>query len=181
MRGPPSVETRQLLLRMPSAADVDPLFGIQGDPDAMRFTWCAPDRDATARYLEAYAGRFAEDGYAPWTAVLKSQDRVVGWGGLNRDPWAPHWGTEVSYFIHRSFWGRGLAGELVAASLEIAFGELGLPAVAAFTRAENHASSRVLRRAGFSFVGHVPELERDRYVVRAVPSGAGFENEGPRR
>ena len=163
--GPPIVETPQLLLRGLVPTDVNPMFEIQGDADVMRHTYVAPDRVATARYLEAYAARFAKDGYAPWTAVLRSEGRVVGWGGLNRDPNAPQWGTEVAYFIHRSYWGRGLASEIVRASLGLAFEEIGLPEVLAFTRPENHASRRVLEKSGFTFLRHVAELERDQYLV----------------
>ena len=131
----------------------------------MQYTYVAPDREATAAYLEAYDARFAEDGFAPWVAVLRDERRVIGWGGLNRDPKEPHWGVEVAYFIHRCHWGVGLASELVQASLALAFRDLGLPEVIAFTRPANHASSRVLAKAGFSFLRHVTELERDQYVV----------------
>lgn len=167
MQTPPTLRTSRLVLRAPEPADVDALFEIQGDPEAMRHTYVAPDRDATARYLERYAARFVEDGFAPWTVVLVSEARVVGWGGLNRDPDAPHWGTEVAYFIHPGYQGRGLATELVRASLELAFERLGLAEVGAFTRPENAASRRVLEKTGFAFVRHVSELERDQYAVRA--------------
>jgi hypothetical protein len=36
----------------------------------MWFTYCAPDREATASYIESYSKRFREDGFAPWTAVF---------------------------------------------------------------------------------------------------------------
>ena len=62
------------------------------------------------------------------------------------------------------------ASEIVATSLALAFHDLGLVEVAAFTRPENDASSRVLRRAGFTFLRHVPELERDlRRVNERLP------------
>lgn len=131
----------------------------------MLHTYVAPDREATAAYLNAYSARFAEDGFTPWVAVLRAERRVIGWGGLNRDPKEPHWGVEVAYFIHRSYWGRGLASELVQASLALAFCGLGLPEVIAFTRPANHGSSRVLNKAGFAFLRHVTELGRDQYVV----------------
>lgn len=162
MQGPPTLETRQLLLRAPRAADVDALFEIQGNPKTMRFTYCAATRKDTARYLEAYAARFAEDGFAPWVVVYRADEHVVGWGGLNRDPKAPHWGTEVSYFFHPHYWGRGFATELVTASLQHAFRDLGLSELHAFTRPANHASARVLQKAGFSRLDYVPELARDR-------------------
>ncbi len=103
MNAPPAVKTRQLLLRAPMADDVDALFEIQRDGEAMRHTYLAPDRDATLRHLEAYAARFSQDGFAPWTAVLEREKRIIGWGGLNRDPKEPEYGTELSYFIHPSY------------------------------------------------------------------------------
>jgi RimJ/RimL family protein N-acetyltransferase len=163
MSAPPTRHTRQLVLRAPEAADVDPLFAIQGDADAMRFTWCAPDRDATAAFLASHAARFAEDGFAPWTALLREDGRVAGWGGLNRDPKATHYGVEVAYFFDRRCWGRGLATELVQESLAHAFEDLALPEVGAFVRPENRASVRVLEKNGFARLRFVPELERDEY------------------
>jgi ribosomal-protein-alanine N-acetyltransferase len=159
---PPTIETSRLVLRAPTATDVDELHAIQGDRDAMRHTYWAPDREATRQRLEAYAARFEEDGFAPWTVVLKEDGSVVGWGGLNRDPFAPGWGVEVSYFIAPSHWGRGIATELVETAIQY----LGLSEVAAFARAENAASVRVLEKTGFTFVDFVPELDRSRYLTR---------------
>jgi ribosomal-protein-alanine N-acetyltransferase len=167
---PPTRRTRRLVLRAPEAADVDTVFAIQGDAAAMRFTYCAPDRAATAAFLAAHADRFAQDGFAPWVAILAAEDRLVGWGGLIKDPKAPEWGVEVAYFFAPSVWGRGLASELVAASLAHAFDDLGLPEVGAFVRPANLASVRVLTKAGFARTGFVPELERDAY--RAAASNA---------
>lgn len=167
VNAPPTVATRQLVLRAPSLADTDELFEIQGNRQAMRNTYVAPNREATARYLEAYASRFPEDGFAPWTAVLQCEDRIIGWGGLNKDPKAPEYGTEVSYFLHPGYWGRGLATELVDASLRLAFLDLGLSTVSAFTRPVNHASRRVLEKTGFAFERFVSELGRDQYRVDA--------------
>ena len=164
---PPTVTTSRLRLRAPEPADTDALFAIQGDPETMRFTYFAPDRDATQRFLASYAERFAVDGFAPWTACLEEDDRVVGWGGLNRDPKEPQWGVEVAYFIDPAFAGRGFATEIVGASLALAFDELGLPAVDAFTRPANRASARVLEKSGFTRVGFEPAIERDRYRVAA--------------
>ena len=167
MPGPPTRRTSRLLLRAPKPADADALFAIQGNPDAMRHTFCSPSLEATAAHLQSYAARFAEDGFAPWTALLASEERIVGWGGLNKDPSAPEWGVEVAYYIDRAYWGRGLATELVRESLTLAFGDLGLDQVGAFAKPENAASVRVLVKAGFERVRYVPELERDEFRVSA--------------
>jgi RimJ/RimL family protein N-acetyltransferase len=162
---PPTRETHQLLLRAPEPADIDALFEIQGNDAAMRFTYCAPDRAATASFIDAHAARFDEDGFAPWTALLRGDGRIVGWGGLNRDPDMPQWGVEVTYFVHADYWGRGLATEIVAASLEHAFGDLSLREVLAFARPANHASVRVLAKAGFSRTRFVADLQRDEFRI----------------
>lgn len=134
----------------------------------MRFTFCSPSRAATKSYVESYSARFAEDGFAPWTIILAAENRIIGWGGLNRDPKEPHWGIEVAYFLNPAYWGRGLATELVWESLNLAFYDLGLSQVGAFARPDNHASIRVLAKAGFVRVGFVPQLERDQFEISAA-------------
>jgi len=165
MNKPPTRRTTRLLLRAPEPVDVDPLYEIQSDPEAMKFTYCSPSREATAARLEEYAARFAEDGFAPWTVILASEDRIIGWGGLNKDPAEPEWGPEVAYYLDPAYWGRGLAGELVRESLAYAFDDLDLPDVGAFTKPENVASARVLLKNGFGRICFVPELERDEYRI----------------
>jgi ribosomal-protein-alanine N-acetyltransferase len=170
LTGPPTIKTHQLVLRPTLPSDVDPLHEIQSDPVAMAHTWCAPDRAATADWLCAYARRHPIDGFTPWTAVLRADGAVVGWGGMNVDPFDPRWGAEVAYFVHKGHWGRGLASEIVAASLAWAFGELGLDSVSAFARAQNAPSIRVLTKSGFRFTGFVPELDRNQFAIsRADP------------
>lgn len=167
MTGPPTRRTPRLLLRAPEPADIDPLFAIEGNPEAMRYTFCAPSSEATMAHIHSYAARFVEDGFAPWTAVLASEERVVGWGGLNKDPKEPWWGVEVAYYFDPAYWGRGLATELVRESLALAFDDLGLDHVGAFAKPENAASVRVLIKNGFELVRFVPELERDEYRISA--------------
>lgn len=160
------IETPRLVLRPFRDPDVGPLFAIQGDRAAMRFTYAAPSRDECARRLGAHEQARAEHGFAPWVAVLRAEDRVVGWGGLGVDPFDPGWGPEVSYFFAPDVWGRGLATELVQASLAHGFEALALPAIGAFARPDNTASIRVLEKCGFRLLGWEPALERNHYEVR---------------
>ena len=59
--------------------------------------YCAESRAACESWLRRYAQSRRVNGFAPWTIVLRSDDRVIGWGGLNIDPEAHEWGPEVSY------------------------------------------------------------------------------------
>ena len=160
------VQTDRLVCREFETADVEPLYAIVRDPMHMRFTFTTESRVECAAWLQRHASARAVHGFAPWTAVQRSRGEVVGWGGPNVDPDVPGWGPEVTYFIHPSYAGRGFATELVRASLEVAFGHLGLPRMRAFTRPANVASARVLTKCGFARVRYEPALERDRYEVR---------------
>ena len=160
------IETPRLLLRPLRDEDVEPLWEIQGDRDAMRFTWAAPSRAECARRLHEHERARAEHGFAPWVVMLRGDGRVVGWGGLGIDPFAPGWGPEVSYFLHPAFWGRGLATEVVRASVAHGLETLALPAIGAFARPDNAASIRVLEKCGFGLLGWEPALERNHYEVR---------------
>ena len=157
--------TPRLLLRDFEVADVDPLYEIQGDQNVMRYTFWAESREQCAAHLQAYADSRKNHGFAPWTVVLKAENRVIGWGGLGIDPHAPNWGPEVVYFLHPDYWGQGFASEVVAVSLEHGFGSLGLERIGAFARPENEASIRVLKKAGFLFRRYEPALGRNHYEI----------------
>jgi [ribosomal protein S5]-alanine N-acetyltransferase len=160
------IETPHLTLRAFREADVDPLFAIQGDHEAMRYTYAASSRQDCVHWLRTFAALDSTLGFAPWTVVLRTEARVIGWGGLSIDPFDPGWGIEVSYFFHPAYWGRGYATELVHATLQHGFGILSLPAIGAFVRPANVASVRVLEKCGFTLLGYEPRLERNRYEVQ---------------
>lgn len=162
----PAVETRRLTLRPYRDDDVDALYRIQGDREAMRFTYWAPSRQECEERLRAYAALAGRLGFAPWTVVLRNGSRVIGWGGLNIDPFDPGWGPEVAYFLHPTCWGRGLATEIVQASLEHGFLDCNLDVIGAFARAENLASIRVLEKCGFRFMQFESLLDRNHYELR---------------
>lgn len=159
------VHTARLMLRAFREEDVEPLYQIQRDPEAMRYTFLAASKAASAQRLRAYAGLAAQLGFAPWTVILRSEARIIGWGGLNVDPFDPGWGIEVAYFLDSAFWGRGFATELVQASLSHGFGQHTLCEINAYVHRENGASSRVLEKCGFEFHGFEPKLDRNRFVI----------------
>lgn len=163
------VHTTRLTLRPFHETDVDPLYAIMGDAVAMQYTYQAPSREACAHRLRTYGELDATLGYAPWTVLLRSDIRadetVIGWGGLNIDPFDPGWGIEVAYCLHPAHWGKGYASELVRASLDLGFGALALETIGAFVSNENGASRRVLEKNGFRFLRYEPQLDRDHFEI----------------
>ncbi len=140
----------------------------------MRWTRIDASLSDCRRRIVAHERRRRIDGYAPWTVVAKADQRIIGWGGLYQDPFEPGWGPEVGYFFAPDTWGRGYASELVAACTGLADGVLGLPELRGFAHPGNIGSRRVLEKAGFALVRHVPEMNRLLFVRARQPGGPAF-------
>ncbi len=56
--------------------------------------------------------------------------------------------VEVGYVVAAPRWGKGLGTEIARASVRVAFAELDLTEAVAFSRTTNHASQRVMEKAG---------------------------------
>ncbi len=154
---PPQRLTPRLHLSPPRLEDAPALFAFMGDAAVMQHTYRKETLREMRRHIAAHWWQARRLGFGCWT--VRHEGRVVGFGGLNDDPLEPGYGPEVAYFFAREAWGKGFAGELVAASLDRAR-ELGLPAVRAFVHPANAASRRVLERAGFTVERWVPDMTR---------------------
>ena len=161
-----TVETSRLTLRPLDENDIEPLYTIQKDPEAMRYTFHSPSLAVSKERLLAYAALEKQIGFSPWTVVLRSEAKIIGWGGLNIDPFDPGWGVEVAYFFDPVYWRQGYATELVQASIEYGFAQCDLTEIGAFAHQHNTASIRVLEKCGFVYVCFEPKLDRNRYIIR---------------
>ena len=81
---------------------------------------------------------------------------------------------EIGWAVVPERWGEGLGTELARASVAVAFGELGLDTVVAFTQPGNAASRRVMEKAGFVFERDFAHagLPHVLYRLRASDPGA---------
>ncbi|MBA3027819.1 MAG: GNAT family N-acetyltransferase [Desulfobacteraceae bacterium] len=162
-----NLETESLVFRQFKRDDVVPLYEIQCDQESMQYTYVAKSLDDSRSRLIAYAEQFERLGYAPWTVLLKSNLKIIGWGGLNIDPFDPGWGTEIAYFFHPDYWGKGYATQLVQIALNIGLNELGLSEINAYAHKDNIASIRVLEKCGFLFQRFEPKLGRNHYRIKS--------------
>lgn len=157
MAVPPEFLTARLHLSAPKLQDAPALYAFMGDAEVMRHTYRQASLRGMRRHLAGHGWQARRLGFGCWT--VRHKGRVVGFGGLNDDPFDPGYGPEVAYFFAREAWGQGFAGELVGASLDYAR-QVGLPSVRAFVHPDNAASRRVLERAGFTVETWVPAMTR---------------------
>ncbi|KAB2347446.1 GNAT family N-acetyltransferase [Actinomadura rudentiformis] len=88
-----------------------------------------------------------------WPGVILEDGEIAGRITLNNILRGPLQSCFVGYWVAQDRAGRGVATEAVRQALDLAFGELGLHRVEAFTRVDNDRSQRVLARNGFTAVG----------------------------
>ncbi len=155
--GRPVIDSGRLPLRLRPLRDHDADRLVEGSSDPETTSWLgglpAPFGPEQARELVLEVGERAAAGTDLSLATAATDDdRLVGLvsltgiGGL-------HESAELGYWVHPSERGRGVATETVRLAVRHAFvaaedGGLGLVRVTAHAAVDNHASRRVLDRAG---------------------------------
>ncbi|GHF99143.1 GNAT family N-acetyltransferase [Streptomyces filamentosus] len=109
---------------------------------------------AEGYYTAAAQAERLADGGRRWLAV--DGERIVGAAILSGIVLGPFRSASLGYWVDGEHTGRGLAGALVDEVLRAARDTLGLHRIEASVLPYNHASLRVLARAGFERIGFAP-------------------------
>jgi len=134
----------EVALRPVEDADLDALFEQMRDPESVRMAaFVARDPDDRAAF-DAHMAKIRTSPEVTIRAVTVDGRLVGSVGGFVVDG-----DTEVTYWIDRHFWGRGIAGRALALLLE----SVRVRPVFGRAASDNVRSLRVLQRAGFAIVG----------------------------
>ena len=86
--------------------------------------------------------------------VMRVASEVVGVCGF-KDVDEAHGTAEYGYWVGVEYWGRGYATEATRQAVRVAFRDWGLTRLYARPLVRNHASCRVLEKAGFSLMQYM--------------------------
>ena len=131
-------------LRPIDDSDLDALFEQMRDPESVRMAaFTVPDPDDRVAFDLHMAKLRTSPDVIP--RAVTYDGRLVGSVGA----FVVDGVTEVTYWMDRSIWGRGVAGRSLILLLDL------VPTRPLYARAaaDNAASHRVLRKAGFTIVG----------------------------
>ena len=160
----PILETPRLLLRPPSAEDLEPWAAFAADEEAARFIGGVQGRCGAWRSLCVMTGAWTIRGFSMFSVIEKASGRWVGRLG----PWMPEdWpGTEVGWGIVRDAWGLGYAAEGASATIDWAFDFLGWTEVIHCIDADNANSQAVARKLGATRLrqARLPAPHQDRPI-----------------
>lgn len=138
------VELKRLTMRRARSSDLDAIHEIMSDPETMRYWSTLPheSRKQTAAWLQGMIDSDPEQGDE---FVLEYMGKVIGKLGAWRLP-------EIGFFLHRSYWGKGLAGEALSGFIAYMISR-GVPLLTVDVDPLNLASLKLLTSNGFRETG----------------------------
>jgi RimJ/RimL family protein N-acetyltransferase len=159
------IETERLILRRVVPADLDMIARWNADELFTRHLAGPLTREQTAEAFERWQRHWDEHGFGMLAVTDKETGELIGRTGPQyHRAWPAD--PEVGWGLDPAWWGRGLATEAGAASVEWTLGELGFTRVVSIATEENLASRRVMAKLGFELHRLVPfpELGLDLWV-----------------
>lgn len=150
----PVLETARARLRPFRPDDAPAVYAHCRDPALARYTSWEHHADATIAegFIRAQREHYARHEPATWAIADRATDAVLGAAGFYDLATAARRG-EFGFWLGRAHWGQGLATEVATTMVAHGLGPLGLVRVQAICHVENHASARVLEKAGMALEG----------------------------
>lgn len=141
--------SRRLLARQLVPEDLQTLFEVYSDPEAM--VWVDDGQpisyEDAVRWLGVTAGNYRTRGYGMSAILLQDTDTIIGFCGLVHPGGQEE--VEIKYAFKREYWGQGFATETVRAMIAYGRAHHDIHDIMATTAPQNSASHAVLLKAGF--------------------------------
>lgn len=145
------IETPRLVATRLRESDLGLLRQMDTDARIMNTLGGIRSDRETAEYLETNLRHWEEHGFGLWILNSRVDGEFVGRAALRHVHIAGNNEIEVGYALMPEFWGFGLATEIAERIVEVAFAQLRLPNLVAFTLLNNRASRRVIEKIGGRF------------------------------
>lgn len=140
------IKTKRLGLRPFQQSDIDYLAELNSDPDVRQFF---PDgtqnREQTEARMNDFISYYKEKGLPCFVMFELESGEFVGRCGFGPVETGE---IEVGYLLHKKFWGKGLASEVLTALLEWANQNINADYIIAFAPIKHVASQRVMQKCG---------------------------------
>lgn len=131
--------------------------------------------DESAGLFQRHLDHWTEHGFGTWV-FRDPAGAFLGRAGLRSLDVGNGPEVELFYGVDSGAWGRGLATEMARELIRVAFDELGLDALIAFTLPTNAASRRVLDKCGFEQDGEITHAGLGHLLFR-LKKGGGVTND----
>ena len=148
------LETERLVLERLRVEHAPEECRLLCDPRVGATLWSRPTAPSEAEIINALGAKvdhWDRHGFGTWLIRDRETGEAVGRGGLQYTFTAGLNDVEAGWAIIPERWGQGLATELARTCVAVAFEQLELLSIVAFTLPDNVASRRVMDKAGFEY------------------------------
>jgi RimJ/RimL family protein N-acetyltransferase len=148
------VETERMVLERLRLEHAPEQLRLLLDPRVSATLWPRAEPPTETDVLAGLAAKvdhWDRHGFGMWLLRDRETGEMLGRGGLQYTYTAGLHDVEAGWAIVPERWGQGLATELAHACVEVAFDQLDLLELVAFTLPDNLASRRVMEKAGFEY------------------------------
>ncbi len=146
------IETSRLLLRPPALEDAEDIFARYAqDREVTLYLQWAPHSDiqTTREFLRRCLKVWEQETAFPWVVIRKTDRNLMGMIELGIEGHR----ACLGYVLARPYWGQGFATEAASAVVNWAIAQPPIHRVWATCDCDNHASARVLEKAGMQREG----------------------------
>jgi RimJ/RimL family protein N-acetyltransferase len=133
-----------VMLRPVHESDLDALFRQMSDPESVRMAAFTPEDPDDRQRFDAHMSRVMKSPETTNRAITRKGDLVGSIASFVVDGQ-----TEITYWVDRAVWGRGIASQALVFFLEV----VRTRPLYARAASDNLGSLRVLEKAGFQVIG----------------------------
>jgi [ribosomal protein S5]-alanine N-acetyltransferase len=107
--------------------------------------------DQTRAFLQRATEHWNLHNFGLWIFRISNTRDFVGYGGIKHAVVEDNDEIELAYAVSSAHWNKGFATEMSEAALKVAFEELRLKGIVAFTLPHNKGSRSVMEHCGFIY------------------------------
>lgn len=149
MNKEPILETERLILRPITLDDAEACFSWNSDERVAKFM-CYPTAKDISETIAWIKTTLVDEEEWNWAFVLKSENRVIGTGGIGPNKFMDgYWG--IGYNFHYDYWHKGYCTEAMRAIVDYAHNELGVNKICSYHAVDNPRSGKVMEKLGLKF------------------------------
>jgi RimJ/RimL family protein N-acetyltransferase len=149
------------------------ITALLGDPRVGETLGGAQSPAASRAILARHVEHWRVHGFGLWAFTDRATGAFVGRGGPQHTYLDGRSEVELAWAVVPDRWGEGLATEMGALALDVAFGRLALPDVVAVTLPANTASRRVMEKLGLTYERDVVHATLPHVLYRRVSNETG--------
>jgi len=146
----PQLETERLLLRRITNNDVEDMFVLRSNKEAMTYIGrpIPVVMDETARLIQKMEENIDSNTGIVWGITLKEEQRVIGSIGFHRIE-TENYRAEIGYMLLPEFWNKGIMSEAMKVIIQYGFEKMQLHSIQANINPENANSRKILLKFDF--------------------------------